>query len=82
MAKISKENRELAEKITNRLGTIRKSGSGEGFYVDFNDANLPYQAMQWGETEDEATDNAIETIANDLQNGDLVLSDTWEADNL
>ena len=84
------KNSVLAEKIVTQLGTVSKQeqpGKEEGdkpiiFYVCSLLDVAGLQATVPGETKKAAVEAAIEYVTKELDEGNLILSDTWAEDNL
>lgn len=84
------ENKALAQKIVDKLSTITKHerpGEKEGakptpYYVCSLIDVASLQTTQVGNTKKEAADAAVKHIAEELDEGRLILSDSWAEDNL
>lgn len=79
---MSKKNTELAKKIVDQLGKVTKSEASDDYFVNFEAGVLPYEGLPYAATKKAAVSAGIERIASDLDDGSLVLSDTWAEDNL
>lgn len=78
---MSKENIKLATKIIEQHGNVQKHSEAGTYYADLT----TLLGLTLGSAEKKKTDavgDMAKQLAGELDSGALVLSDTWEKDNL
>lgn len=75
---ISDENRELAEKIVTQLGDYHEHEMGHRVEL----LNMGIFTTPFHKTKKQATADMVERVGTMLEDGSLVLSDSWVVDNL